>query len=471
MVRIIRKGGLLLLQPWRPSLARILSYKKRERDHQQFPPRYTFRQIDLFVLPDTAGKSGITLGGFYKRVIDALKADGVPYEVVDQRNPLPEPKLDRLSGELRARQDVALATIASTHMGIIACPTAFGKTFLISQLTLIYPDERILVVSPRKPVVKDIYRRICEVNDAKVSMVAGSKFYPESNVIVCTTGSLHKIDTDWPTMILFDEVHGAGAEKVSSQLQEFSAYRRYGFSASAKGRADGADVHVEGLFGPIVYEVPYDTAVDDGTVSPIQVWMVNVEAPEMSFMTDVSKERNGYWRHRRRNKIIAAAAKHFKDEEQILILVKTAEHALFIRHFLPEFSIVHSGIDNEKWQKFLKLGLVNAEEKKTLAKVDTEQMKEDFRECRLKKVIATTCWKEGVDFPKLAVVIRADGMSGSIPAIQMGGRLSRIADGKGKGILIDFIDDFGNTYLRRSEQRMRNYKKNKWEIVHGWQPT
>jgi superfamily II DNA or RNA helicase len=98
---------------------------------------------------------------------------------------------------------------------------------------------------------------------------------------------------------------------------------------------------------------------------------------------------------------------------------------------------------------------------------DKDKIRKDFESGDLQKVIATTVWKEGVDFPDLEVVIRADGMSGYIVGIQMGGRLTRLSP-KDK-ILIDFNDDFGPKLQDRADRRFDHYRKEGWQI-ENWDP-
>ena len=69
-----------------------------------------------------------------------------------------------------------------------------------------------------------------------------------------------------------------------------------------------------------------------------------------------------------------------------------------------------------------------------------------------------------VDFPDLEILIRADGMAGNIPCVQIGGRLSRKIAGKERGILIDFLDKFDRRLLAKSNTRVKHYTNEGWEI-------
>ena len=46
-----------------------------------------------------------------------------------------------------------------------------------------------------------------------------------------------------------------------------------------------------------------------------------------------------------------------------------------------------------------------------------------------------------------------------------------IAEGKDKAVLIDFLDEFDPWALRRSKQRVAQYRKHKWNITQRTLPA
>jgi hypothetical protein len=75
-----------------------------------------------------------------------------------------------------------------------------------------------------------------------------------------------------------------------------------------------------------------------------------------------------------------------------------------------------------------------------------------------------------IDVPDLVYTIRCDGGPGPIPTTQIGGRSGRVLEGKEKGVLIDFTDEYGKRMEGRKWQRIKTYKANKWTIVE-WKPN
>jgi superfamily II DNA or RNA helicase len=418
----------------------------------------------FYILPNG---TAVVFAGLLPRLLKQLGTRNIQYEIVDKRAPLPEPDYSMLL-PLREGQDRALAAVISSYGGIINTPTAHGKTFMLTMLARIYPNQKILV-SVGASLIKELHERVVEaVPHRKVSIIrAGKNFKPDSDIIVCSSKCLHKMDPEWPDMVLFDEVHEAAGPQVCERLAEFClSCRMFGFSASPWGRSDGADLVTEALFGQVICHITYQEAQAAGSISPIKVHMVPVNLPDMTYATTYQRNRYGIWENMGRNQIIAETARKYPDE-QVLILVSTIEHALNLRMFLPEYTLVYATFPKEERRvaDLLRAGLTTEEE--VTRKLDKDQMKADFRDRKLMKVIATMVWKQGVDFPHLEWLIRADATSSDIFGTQIPGRLSRLGDDcKTHGNLVDFTDEFGDAFEKRSKTRVRQYKKKGWEIIN-----
>jgi len=351
---------------------------------------------------------------------------------------------------------------------IVEAPTGWGKSFVVRQISQILPGHRIAVVAPGKEVVRMLYKRLkAKIRD--VGLVGDGSNMIERITVSTMEGAPKLRKYDWD-LLLFDEVHRAGGPAIANNLAEvFCNTKSVGFSASPTGRSDGADLVVEALFGPRKYKVTYQEGVDRGAVSPIDVRMYRIEvgSPVMAKNPTV-RNRHGLWTNKVRNELIASIASEIPDDEQTLIMVATAEHALYIRNLLPDYRVIFSNISNKKVLNRIYAGefeMVEGVDKRGNMHTDYRaKMTKDFEEGKIMKAIATGVWSTGVDFTRLRYLIRADGMSSPIQAIQTPGRLSRKSEGKTVGTLIDFIDAFDPTLYRRSQGRVRIYKKNKWNV-------
>jgi superfamily II DNA or RNA helicase len=358
---------------------------------------------------------------------------------------------------------------------LVVCPTAFGKSFVIKALCMLYPELKILVVSRMGRVTRQLYNKIKEAVDGPVAKVFGSspKWPKEAKIVVTTIKSLHKIRPDWPDILFFDEAHNAGAYDASSILSNYLKPKLFGFTATPEGRGDNTDLITEAFFGERICDIDYQTARKDGTVSQIHAMLVKVDIPEIDTdcLTTMDKNKHGYWWNEVRNRqLLEAAEKIFRPDESVLYYVEHTEHALFLRLLVPDIPIAHGGISAARWKYFLKQGLVT-EDNKELKNPNLDKLEADFLNKEVKRVICTGTWKEGVDFPDLAGLVRFDGGATDIGSAQIVGRLSRVGSNgqKTEAIVIDAEDDFGRRYKDRSNRRQRVYKKNGWTITKLWE--
>jgi len=413
---------------------------------------------------------GVFYTGLLSIVLKHLKRVKREYTVIDNRDKsmlrdtLPEfPDV-----AYREHQEDVLRKLLSSSNGIIKAVPAFGKSFIIGiYCKMRCMEERIMVVTNRKSVLTDLFKRIGQdIGTSKVCIVGATKvFDPRKRVAVVSAFSMHHIPSDWPGVILYDEVHGAAAPCIGRELMRFSEARFYGFSGTPKGRGDGGDLIGESLFGDIIHEVGYDQALASGNVTDMEVRIVKVKGdPAPNVRDKIDFDRQNIWRNSVRNMKIADVVKALEKDgiEKILIFVTTAEHAYYLRMFLPNFEVVHNKMSPAKIAQFHKQGLLRPGE---LCDPDVEALKEGFKGTVYTKVIASMIWREGLSVDDLGVVIRADAQSGVISTVQIGGRSSRIFEGKTLALCIDFQDDFGHEMLAKSQARIRHYRAEGWRVI------
>ena len=457
-----RSYNLVEITPWPNILEPELSYKKII--HAPGKP-LKFITERLFTV---VNGSGIFPAGLFTRVFNLLSSiKGVKLEVVDYRDMarlMPMPDFSKVD-LLRPGQEKILTAVAANEGGLLVGGCGLGKTFLITQICKMYTTLNILILSPRVSVVNTIYDNLTRcISSEVITKVGGggSNCKEKRRITVSTTKSILKCNLKECDLLLFDEAHNVGSNQIAEHLAYIERGRKFGFTATPAGRSDGADLVIEAIFGPKIADIPYMEAVKHGLVTPIEVRTVKVTSspyiPDSELM--VTKKRWNYWRNTNRNKVIAQVARMLPSDEQVLIMVETLEHALNLHKLLPEYTLVHYGSVTEERAK--RLG--HSKEALTLSRDELDKYRTQFEDGTLKKVIATSVWAEGVNFPKLSCLIRADGAPGEIKGEQIPGRLSRLAEGKNVGILIDFIDEFSPWAKRRSIARMSFYRRRGWKI-------
>jgi superfamily II DNA or RNA helicase len=417
----------------------------------------------------------IVLSGYLARIVGRLRKLGCNPSLRDispqrKRPNCYVPQWDNLRGriEFRARQDECLQTIARVPCGIIKAVTGFGKTTLIGAAALLFPEARIDVVTKSVDVAERIKRSLRRFVP-KVGMI-GDGWKQRERVTIITAGSLQHADGD-ADFLFADEVHQLATINFSTTLaSRYRNSRNFGMSATPYARMDNAHNVLEPLFGPMVFELTYQQAVELGLVVPVRVkWLpMRLQTnPAERFSNRVARKRHGIWTNHERNSIIAAAVRDYPETHQILILVETIEHAVHLGSHLPHFKLVYGSMAPSDCAAYKRHKLL-PEDYTPLSEIEKHDMRSQFESGELRHVIATDVWATGVDFEQLSVLVRADDRDSDIVDVQGPGRVSRIytaPDGTRKeyGEVLDCMDTFDPTFYRKSLGRRNSYKLLGWE--------
>ena len=343
-----------------------------------------------------------------------------------------------------------------------------GKSFVIRLLCELYPVN-IIICTPFTALLRGMYEELSEIlTPNELGLVGDGSWELGRRVTLTTDRSLIKCDLAKCRIFIFDEVHRAASKETSKVIASIRGARMFGFSASPYGRSDKADLETEALFGPRICRVTYQEAQESGSVAPVRVLVYSCERMRsVNFATSSALERHGVWRNPDRNRLIAQAVQEAQDRigdnAQILISVKTVEHAVDLKRYLPDFELVYAGMSPDKKRRWIRDRLL-PDDYKTLDSKSREVLRKRFASGELQRAIATGTWSTGVDFPKLDVLIRGDGMPGKIPSTQIPGRVTRIADGKNAGYVVDFDDSFNTSLNNRALRRLQIYKRKGWEV-------
>ena len=525
---IERVGNLCRIDVWPQELSDALTYKKMTGKYgsaarMSKSKKMTCTVERVYEVHDDG--SGVFPAGMLSRVITFLRSRNIEIQIRDKRDrkalkPIPDfTKIEKL----REGQDKLLLAVAMCDEGIIVGGTGAGKSFLIKQICLMYPTLKIVIVSSRIPVIKQIYQDVSnKLAPGAVGIIYGGKNEgSQHRITVVSSNSIMKADLYNCDLLLFDEAHNVGSNNIGQLLGHVQKGRRIGFTASP-ARGDGTRMAMEAIFGPVIADLPYDEAVSNGLVVPIEVLVYTVGGRVQEKKLRYANLRRGYWRNNIRNQTIADIAKQVPEDDQVLIMVDTLEHACHIRHLLPDYTLVHYGsvssrIETKRYSalqdsqggpdswaeltptecrdsKLAHLGEFPdfetlEEEVKTpprdgyytvkiedvilgvpvsqyaLKPKELDDIKRRFTSGELKHVVATGTWKEGVNFPQLAILIRADGAISEVSSTQIPGRVSRISEGKQVGVLVDFEDTFNDWAAQRSAKRLAFYRRKGWTIT------
>lgn len=408
--------------------------------------------------------------GYGPRIQSTLEKRGIELRVRNLCDDgLGTPAFSKLTGVTwRGRQKEIMAKIMAYRGGVIVCPTAYGKTFMINKLAQAWPEARIIVTVTSKDVAQRMYSDLSSQLWNQVGFIGGGKNQVR-RVIVCIAKSLHKCPKD-ANLVLADECHELLTVKFIEKLNAFHRARIFGFTASPVGRSDGADGFAEAIFGPQLINVSYQEGVNVGAIVQLSVRIYqSTEGPDVSnYAVKALADKRSIWLNDARNKLVSSAAREVEEEypdSQILIMVDTYVHAYALAQYLGDYTVVTGEPDDKRIKELIDLGVIDKDTEICTPKL-REKYRKEFESGKLRKAIATKIWKQGVDFQDLQILIRADGLASRIHSCQVPGRLSRLGDkvSKEKGLLIDFMDTFSPDLQGRFMKRLREYRRNGWEI-------
>lgn len=417
------------------------------------------------------------------RVVEQMGHKVESYERFDRADRVLTPDVSKIdAASLRQGQREMLPRIVAHEGGIIVSPTGTGKSYGIREICSMYADARILIAAPGIDAVGTLARYLRPRLPGQVGELGDGKCNTK-RVTVSTFESALKVDRfNEIDILLVDEVHHAPAASYAEIMIAFtSPLKRFGFTATHGDRSDGADLVNEGLFGPVVMEVPYYVAVARGEIVPIHV-IVHEHQKGPPYKTTkamrqwVRKDRLALWRNGLRNRMIAKdvlGVVQANPDSQILVICSKIEHQAFLHRELSslglDFTPVTGNLVKKDIQKLQRAG-VPIDYHWIMKKKRRGWLRHEFEEGRLKYALATEVWTKAISATQCEFLFYASGTGASNTVRQAAGRTSRTDnDLEGKvGTVIVYRDSFNKTYKARSDKLIRALKKegHKITVVH-----
>ena len=346
--------------------------------------------------------------------------------------------------------------------GSSVAPRGGGKSHLIASLIRAFPHSELCARNTPLAVVtvgeQDIAYQNYELlkkqlPDRDVGLVMSGSDRVSDDVQVITLGSLHHIKMSEVGILVVDEVHTAGTDKRAGLLLQAKKARTWGCSATPSGRFDNADLLLEGLCGPVVYKRTYKQGVDDGALVPIVVYWINVPQPTIGleayhrYKTRLGMYRHGVECNDGQNAIVATLMQRIPDNMQTLCIMQHTNQLNQLAPLLPNVQYVHAkqSVDELAKARQNNLAAISAKERRRIY--------EDMNSGKLRKVMSTYVYKQGVNFPELQIMICPGGGGSEIVAGQIPGRGSRNIAGKDVAYLIDFYHHWDTTTNERGKAR------------------
>lgn len=406
------------------------------------------------------------------RIVEAAGGRVVEYLRLDRR-PEIEYDLSRLDVDnLREGQTQMISAFVAHEGGLIVSPTGSGKSYGMREICAMYPGLNIIIAAPGIEAVATLNRYLSEKFPGEVGQMGGGKKHTR-RITISTFDSLMKVETlDKTDILIVDEVHRAPAAKYATSIAACTyAVKRFGFTATAEGRGDGAELMNTGMFGDVVLDIGFYEAESRGEVAPVHVIVhEHKRGPSgevLKSMQQANKDRKAIWRNDGRNRLIrddVLSLLEGPDDLQVLVIVSKAEHAYALGALLPDFQIVTGNLDKKARGRLQRRG-INLEEQGVCSKKDRDELRTQFERGELRRVIATEIWSASVSSDDCDIVVFASGSGSTITFLQSVGRGTRVKAGKLLTTCLVYRDMFAPAYKARSDKLISAAKKQGHKIT------
>ena len=416
-----------------------------EREMRKLEKELTFvRDADVV----TCFRKMVTRG-YYKlpRGAWAFVPDHVEYD--DQRT---RPKLPALNftvqlddvekDERYEGQSKAVEAMHYHQQGQIIRPPGTGKT----QIALAFAaqaETRTLVLVHTKDIldqwVMNVENSIPELK-GKVGVIQG-KTHKVGHITIATVQTLRNYILDPPKgfweqfgCVIADEGHHAAAPTWEQILNKCPAYFRFAFTASAT-RADGLEKLITYLVGPIIHRQKFSSTVK------LHVKQVNTgfNHPYRGSFDWGTLLRALINDEKRNAQIARLIDKEVHQGNSVLVLSRRIDHLTNIAEMMGNETEVLTG-------------------KRTQA--DRSRILKDFRDGKLRVLLATQLADEALDVPRLNRVFLVHPGKHEGRIIQQIGRAIRQHPDKEDAIIYDFVDKV-RVLQRQAMQRSQTYRANR----------
>lgn len=417
----------------------------------------------------------LTNAGFVARiyrVVESMGGEVVSYERADRPDRVLVPDMSRVDcSTWREGQVEMLSSFVAHEGGLIVSPTGSGKSYGLREICAMYPDARVVIAAPGIDPCRKAAQYVRERLPGQVGEIGGGR-RSSKRITVSTFNSLTKVDYfNEIDILIVDEVHRAPAKSYAEVLGAMGApIKRFGFTATADGRYDKAELVNEGLFGPTLVEIPYYEAVARGEVVPIHcIVHQHSLGPSREHISSIKsiprRDKLALWRNDQRNRLVVDDVRQVLEEDpdaQVLVLVSKVDHLYHLYQYLQQmgFVAVTGNLSKKKVQEYQRIGVPITYHAITNIKKRDWQRRQ-FETGQLRRVIATEVWSQAVSADECSVTFFAAGSGSSISCLQTLGRASRVDSERGKtlGTVVVYRDMFHPAYQRRADTLIRSIKK------------
>lgn len=366
-----------------------------------------------------------------------------------------------------AYQEKAVKEALRAKNGILVMPCGAGKTQTALEVVS-WIGGRTLWLTHTQDLLNQSMSRAKSVYNLPSKMygtITSGKVNVSEGITFATVQTLSKIDLTeykhfWDVIIVDECQHCCGSPTRVTQfykvISRLSARHKYGLTATPK-RADGLEVAMFALLGPVIHEVSKAEVANTTCPVNVQVYQTGY-MPDLDLalagdgtlnyaglVDDLTHNDDRFW-------FVLSTIEKLPKNAPVLVLANRVEYLNKLNDNYFGASVCLSGMGNTKKEK--------EERKKALKALNDGDIDCIFASYQLAA--------EGLDCPNLRYVVFATPEKDSTRIQQAAGRVGRKADGKEFGTVIDFVDDFG-MLKGWARQREKIYMKLGYQVEYDRQ--
>lgn len=386
-------------------------------------------------------KTGRFPTGILSIIWSTIKRANLNPEIIDVRTPAVRDINYTWTGfELRDYQIEATKRFMEAKRGILELPTRSGKTFIASNIIKEVGTKTLYIVKGKESLYQTADDIRASISPANIG-IFGDGRKEIGDITIALVESLRRVAVPqiFPHvgLLIVDEVQHAGAKNLYTTTLSIDAEYRMGMSGTAF-REDNKDLKIRATTGKIIYKVPAEKLWDEGYILKPDIMWINPNAETLHRSIDyrIAYDRGIIYNKDRNTKIREIVESH--PLEQILISVENITHGEQLMRILyglnPRFMYADMGDDKR------------------------QELFSEFKEGKIKLMIATKLMNQSVTLPDLSVLINAGGRKSAIELLQKFGRVQGHGN-KDRVIIYDFVDKHSPYLLNHSIKRMKKLKE------------
>lgn len=421
-------NSLAITGPPCRELQQALTYtaKRLEPDPNRPWQRRTKKSREkIFHRTDNADKTCtlLTFQGVLDICIRTILLEGNSYQLIDRRNPYPQPQLELMHGFRHSQEWLTTQALQRARSGLIKAPTRYGKTSMLCNIANAFPDLKTVVIAPGidlLPQLEDALRHYCEGREVKGIYTGSRNKIQSDDITVCSVDSIDKLDYGSTRLVIVDEPHAIATGPRASALSQFDNARLYGLGATTSGRWEGNDIMIDALFGPVLSEVTYVDAVKEGAIAPIRVKFIEVPFRHFPVRTR------------------ATAYKRLLELPAYLDAIKEVSQNIVPKDWQTLFFISNEKQGRKVLEQVGEDGIL-AMDKLMKKAGDRKEMFKSLKNNEITRCVCSNIYSTGITLPEVKCAVNCAEGGANILSIQKPGRLAEVKEGKEAGYMIDFL--------------------------------